>query len=175
MPARRTARLGEYERKTMQLYKQVKQILDDGGHLVFLDESIFKARDFQRSAWAASGENIKVEDRTSAQPCQAVCAAVCKCHRLLTYAIEDYSFNQQKFLEFLEEISASVDGDHVYIFLDNCTVHHGKQIYDKDIGLDHWKRLNLTPVWNVAYKPEYNAGVEMYWAQLKATFRPLLL
>ena len=30
-------------------------------------------------------------------------------------------------------------------------------------------------MWNVPYSPEYNAGVERYWAQLKAHFRPLLL
>ena len=36
-------------------------------------------------------------------------------------------------------------------------------------------KLNMTPVWNVAYTPEYNNAVEKYWAQLKAHFRPLLL
>ena len=35
--------------------------------------------------------------------------------------------------------------------------------------------LNIVPVWNVAYMPEYNCGVERYWAELKAYFRPLLL
>ena len=49
-----------------------------------------------------------VEDRTGKQPCQAVCAAVCKCHKLLTYMIEDYSFDEEKFEVFLRELRASV-------------------------------------------------------------------
>ena len=36
-------------------------------------------------------------------------------------------------------------------------------------------QLDIVPVWNVAYMPEYNLGIERYWAELKAYFRPLLL
>ena len=35
--------------------------------------------------------------------------------------------------------------------------------------------MDVTPVWNLSYSPRYNAAVENYWAQLKSTFRPLLL
>ena len=35
--------------------------------------------------------------------------------------------------------------------------------------------LDIVPVWNVVYKPEYNRAIDNYWAQLKAYFRPLLL
>ena len=61
---------------------------------------------------------------------------------------------------------ACVD-EPVYLFLDNSSVHRCCRKKMADIG--------ITPVWNVPYKPEYNAGVERYWAQLKAHFRPLLL
>ena len=36
-------------------------------------------------------------------------------------------------------------------------------------------KLNITPVWNLPYAPEYNSAIERYWGQLKAYFRPLLL
>ena len=35
--------------------------------------------------------------------------------------------------------------------------------------------MDIEPVWNVAYSPQYNAAIERYWGMLKATFRPLLL
>ena len=36
--------------------------------------------------------NVMIEDRTGKQPCQAVCAAVCKCHGLLNIEVTDFSF-----------------------------------------------------------------------------------
>ena len=40
---------------------------------------------------------------------------------------------------------------------------------------EEWEPLNIEPVWNVAYKYQYNEAIEKYWGQLKAYFRPLLL
>ena len=40
---------------------------------------------------------------------------------------------------------------------------------------DEYKKLDIQPIWNVPYTPEYNAAIELYWAQLKARYRPLLL
>ena len=37
------------------------------------------------------------------------------------------------------------------------------------------ERLNIEVVWNVAYKYEFNEACEKYWAQLKQSWRPLLL
>ena len=48
-------------------------------------------------------------------------------------------------------------------------VHHANLLKDE------WAALDIVPVWNVAYRYEYMAGIEMYWGQLKARFRPILL
>ena len=37
------------------------------------------------------------------------------------------------------------------------------------------ERLNIEPVWNVPYKYEFNEACEKFWAQLKQSWRPLLL
>ena len=76
------------------------------------------------SAFSHVQENIFVEDRTGKQPCQAVCAAVCACHGLLHYEIEDYSFDAEKFVNFLEGVAGATNDKKTYIFLDNCRVHH---------------------------------------------------
>ena len=110
---------------------------------------------------------MHIEDRTGDQPCQAVCAAVCACHKLLTFAIEDDSFNQQKFESFLEQVRDACKEEKVYLFLDNSGVHKACKA--------KMAELDIVPVWNVAYMPEYNLGIERYWADLKAYFRPLLL
>jgi hypothetical protein len=55
------------------------------------------------------------------------------------------------------------------MFLDNCRVHYGKKVKEK------WAELNIKLVWNVPYRYEFNEACEKFWAQLKASFRPLLL
>ena len=102
-----------------------------------------------------------VEDRTGKQPAQAVCAAVCRCHGVLTYQIEDYSFDQEKFESFLREVRASIGNDEekVYLFLDNSGVHRAcSEVIES---------LNIEPLWNVPYRYEFNEACEKYWAQLK--------
>ena len=168
-PQRKTQRLEEFEDKVLQLHRQVQEIQAAEGHLVFIDESTFTARAYQQRAWAQECDNVLVEDRTGKQPCLAVCAAVCACHGLLTFEVEEDSFDAPKFIHFLEGLRGAVGKEKVYVLLDNCRVHHAK------LTQPYWERLNFEPVWNVAYMPEYNAAVERYWGQLKATFRPLLL
>ena len=48
--------------------------------IVFLDECVYKSRDFQKLAFSRPYMNLKVEDRTYKQPCQAVCTAISSHH-----------------------------------------------------------------------------------------------
>ena len=77
-------------------------------------------------AWAHKYESVLIEDRTGKQPCLAVCAAVCACHGLLTFEIEEYSFDAVKFVRFLEGLRGAVGDEKLYVLLDNCRVHHAK-------------------------------------------------
>jgi hypothetical protein len=119
-------------------------------------------------AWAGPHNNVQVEDRGGKQVCQAVCAAVCPCHELLTFAIEEFSFDGPKFMSFCKQIRDVCGDEKVYLFMDNSSVH-------RSVSKQLAEELNIVPVWNLPYAPEYNCGIERYWAQLKAYFRPLLL
>ena len=43
----------------------MNKINEEKAHVLFLDECVFKARDFNRSAWSAPKQKITVFDRTS--------------------------------------------------------------------------------------------------------------
>ena len=160
MPQKKDKLYKPYCDQTIDLRDRVNKIIKEGGHLVFADECVFKARGYQKQAWSGPYENVTVEDRTGLQPCQAICAAVCKCHGLLYYQIEDYSFDEDKFESFLKQVRASVgNDDKVYLFLDNSGVHR--------CCTNAMKKLNIEPVWNVPYKYIYNKACESFWAQLK--------
>ena len=64
VPARGEARNEEFENSTLSLDNKINEILKKDGHLVFLDECLFKSRDFTRSAWLNPKQNLRVYDRT---------------------------------------------------------------------------------------------------------------
>ena len=84
---------------------------------------MFKSRDFHKQAWALPYENVQVNDRTPNQPCQAVSAAVCSCHKLLAVTQTDYSFDATKYLEHLRDIRDSCGDEKIYLFIDNASYH----------------------------------------------------
>ena len=83
--------------------------------------------------------------------------------------MEEHSYDHDKFEHFLEEVRSATGDERLYMFIDNCGVHHSHFVTKK------FRDLNIMPIWNLPYSPEYNAAIEMYWGQLKAKYRPILL
>src|SRR3990172_2294999 len=69
-----------------------------------------------------------------------------------------------EFLNFLRWLLEDIyaDRDHVYVFLDNCSIHHTKAVrkYIEE-NCD-----GLTVIWNAAYAPNLNL-IERFWGHLK--------
>lgn len=120
IPNRLEARYDEFQEMIIKLDIRVKKILNSKGHLIFSDECIFRGRGFQMQAWSRRGENIRVQDRTGNQPCQAVAAAICICHRVIAVKQVDYSFNHESYCEYLEDLAGACGGERIYLFQDNA-------------------------------------------------------
>jgi hypothetical protein len=52
IPARLEERYEEFENSTVALDNRLHKILEEKGHLIFLDECVFKSRDFKKVAWS---------------------------------------------------------------------------------------------------------------------------
>jgi transposase len=68
-----------------------------------------------------------------------------------------------EFIAFLKHLLRRYQGRHVYLFLDNCSIHCAKIV--RRFLADHTKKL--TPIWNAPYTPELNR-IERYWGHLKS-------
>ena len=123
IPARIEERYEEFENSTLALDNKLQSIMDEKGHLVFLDECVFKSRDFKRTAWSAPKHNLQVFDRTGKQPCQALSMAICSCHGVLAQHQVDYALTIESFMEMLDNISGAVKDEKIYLFLDNAGFH----------------------------------------------------
>lgn len=69
-----------------------------------------------------------------------------------------------EFLAFLRWLVEDIYGgrEHVYLFLDNCSIHHTKAAgeYIKNY------RAKVTVIWNATYAPNLNL-IERFWGHLK--------
>jgi transposase len=68
-----------------------------------------------------------------------------------------------EFIAFLRLLLATYRDKHLFLFLDNCSIHYSKAVrrFLADRG------ANLTIIWNAPYTPELNL-IERYWGHLKA-------
>ena len=70
----------------------------------------------------------------------------------------------REFLDFLHWLVEDIYGDreHIYLFLDNCSIHHTKAVRKY---IDSHKG-RLTMIWNATYAPNLNS-IERFWGHLK--------
>jgi len=71
-----------------------------------------------------------------------------------------------EFLDFLDWLLNHIYADrkHVYLFLDNCSIHHTKAVR----AFAESNRDRLTLIWNATYAPNLNL-IERFWGHLKRT------
>ena len=67
------------------------------------------------------------------------------------------------FVEFLKLLFRQYAGRHIFLFVDNCSIHDSKLV--RRFLADHQDRITL--IWNATYCPELNL-IERYWGYLKA-------
>ena len=81
--ARREERQDEFNDATLVLDDKIYELQQSDAHIVYVDETLFKGKDFQKTAWSNMNANVKVYDRTYKQDVQAVSTAICNCHGVI--------------------------------------------------------------------------------------------
>lgn len=80
--------------------------------------------------------------------------------RLLTHIAQRK--NSAAFLGLLRVLLRAYPSRHIFLFADNCSIHHAKIV--KRFLAEY--RDRLTVLWNAEYAPELNL-IERYWKHLK--------
>ena len=63
VPANEEEREEEFKSAILELDNKLDKIYQEKGHIVYLDECVFKSRDFKRQAWSSPHDSILVKDR----------------------------------------------------------------------------------------------------------------
>ena len=67
VPAREEKRSQEFREKVLKLDQKLYDAADEKAHVVYLDETVFKGRDFKRYALSMPKTKLAVYDRTKYQ------------------------------------------------------------------------------------------------------------
>ena len=81
------------------------------------------------------------------QKTTAVCAAISSQHGVLLWQDYGKSVNIEKFIDFLQRLSAKMKHQMFYLYFDNLAVHHSKVVRAE------MQRLKITPIFSPAYCP----------------------
>lgn len=79
-------------------------------------------------------------------------------------ALVESKRRSKEFLDFLRWLVEDVyrDSQRIYLFLDNCSIHHTKAVQEYISGF----KGRLVVIWNATYAPNLNL-IERFWGHLK--------
>ena len=99
---------------------------------------------------------------------RSVIAAMTAEDGMLPATIFMKAVNQEDFTRFLRKLRAKFKQRPLAVFQDNLSVHKAKSVTQE------YERLNIRPIFNVGYSPEFNS-VEALFSKIKAVFVRLRL
>ena len=149
------------------MVSNVDKCVNDGSELIFVDESIFKPRDFRKRAYMSKYENVNFNVPRSQESALAVVAAISKFRGLIHYQIRERSHNGESFREFMRALRKRCVEKRVVVLLDNCSIHKTNKVKE------FCESESVDLVFNVSYSPWYNA-IELFWARAKDHFRSII-
>ena len=129
---------------------------------------MFTCRTFWTKGWAHMRDRVRINDSDLKVQTLALVAAIREFEGLIDFAIHPLAINTETFVAFVRQLAGKLGGGDFALFLDNLTVHKtrsAKLLFEE---------LNITEIFNVPYCPQFN-GIESYFAQVKATYKKLLL
>ena len=147
-----------------ELKTQVDIALKDGREIIFVDECMFTHATMPKKAYAAVGDNVRVNPNFGNTNPVALLAGISADHGIVHFLMFDRSVNTERFLEFLEGIDGSMQGKKVAIFMDNLNVHRSNKVRD------YMEENDMMPIFNIPYSPQYNP-IEVYFAHIKNHYR----
>lgn len=136
--------------------------------VVFLDEAVFSPATGPTRAWAHNNQVLTVDESAFNMKTQALIMAVSADRGVDHFRLYPRSVQTHHFLEFLEELALTNEGEPLAVFMDNMRVHHSK------LAKARYPGLNIIPIFNVAYCPQFN-GIEAVFSMVKAHYKKALL
>lgn len=111
--------------KQIEFSRQLGQLIYDGCHIIYVDETTFHKWQGKVKCWVK--ENMKIAMPNSRGSSYSLLGAMSSQKGLIHFKVLSCSNNQNTFYDFLLALKHKVIGT-VYIVMDNLSVHKSKKV-----------------------------------------------
>lgn len=131
---------------------------------MYLDEIVFSKLSMPKLEWSARGSSICVDQDRVRTGYVAVCAAIELGRGVQGLHIQPKALKQFDYCQFLYWLRYMNGNEPLAIYMDNLSIHK------TDSTMAAYRYLNIQPLFNLAYSPEYNP-IELVFSQVKHNFK----
>jgi transposase len=140
----------DYKHKCRALTADLEKARQESRKLLFLDEVTFTKLALPNREWSKRHSNLSVEQADVFTGYRSVIACMTESRGMEMLMCQDHAYNAAEFELYLRGLRRRHTTVPLALLMDNLTVHKAKTV--KPL----YAQLNITPIWNVAYSPEFN-------------------
>jgi transposase len=145
------------------LLASMEQAAREGRILVFLDETLFTKRAIKLREWSGKNSNLAVDQEEVYVGYRSALAAMTAAKGVHLVMIWDHAVKEPEFEHFIKKLRTKAGKKPIALFFDNLWVHKTAE------ARALMAKLDITPVYNVAYSPEFNP-IEAVFSKVKRHF-----
>ena len=113
--------------------------------------------------WSGKNTNLTVDQEDIYVGYRAAIAAMSAERGMEYVSYQDQAVNADDFIQYIRELRAKQGTQPLALFLDQLPVHKSRHLHD------WWQKLNIIPVFNVGYSPQFNP-IEAVFSKVKFLF-----
>ena len=131
--------------------------------MVFADEICFTKRSLKLHEWSSKNTNLTVDQEDVYVGYRAALASMTAEKGMCLVHVYEHPVKEPEFRAHLSKLRTKAGRRPIALFMDNLWVHKNAEIREL------MARLDIRPVYNVAYSPEFNP-IEAVFSKVKRRF-----
>ena len=128
--------------------------------MIYLDEINFTKRSLKLREWSGKNSNLTVDQKEVYVGYRSVIASMTEEKGISLIMIYEQAIDNEDFCYFLKKLRVRFGKQPIALFMDRLPVHKSKEVKE------WWDKLNIKPVFNVSYSPEFNP-IEAVFSKVK--------
>ena len=146
--------------KSRSLVEDIEQAKREGRLIVYIDEILFSKRSIKLREWAKKNSNLTVNQEDVYVGFRSVIAGMTEEHGIGLIKIHEQACIGEDFRDYLKQLRGKVGKRPVSLYMDNAGIHK------KPCVKEWWPKLNMEPIWNIGYSPEFQP-IEAVFSKVK--------
>jgi hypothetical protein len=145
------------------LVEDIEQAKREGRLIIYMDEINFTKRSLKLREWSTKNTNLTVDQKDVYVGYRSVIASMTEENGIGLIKIHEQACCSEDIRDYLKQLRQKVGHRPVSLFADNLYIHKTPEVKE------WWPKLNIEPIWNVGYSPEFNP-IEAVFSKVKREF-----